>query len=69
MLENQLRVATASLGIEVDSHVFLSERQEEIHVDTYHQASVVLESLRQRLAATRGAVSNNVGDGGRGEAS
>jgi hypothetical protein len=53
MLENQLRVTTASLGIEVDSHVFLNERQEEIHVDTYHQAGVVLQSLRQRLAPTR----------------
>jgi hypothetical protein len=52
MLENQLRVTTASLGIEVDSHVFLSERQEEIHVDTYHQAGVVLASLRKRLAPT-----------------
>jgi hypothetical protein len=58
MLENQLRVTTASLGIEVDSHVFLSERQEEIHVDTYHQAGVVLKSLRQRLApASRDDVS------------
>jgi len=53
MLENQLRVTTASLGIEVDSHVFLSERQEEIHVDTYHQAGAVLESLRKRLASAR----------------
>lgn len=52
MLENQLRVTTASLGIEVDSHVFLSERQEEIHVDTYHQAGLVLKSLRQRLASS-----------------
>lgn len=55
MLENQLRVSTASLGIEVDSHVFLNERQEEIHVDRYHQAGVVLESSRRKLASARPA--------------
>jgi hypothetical protein len=67
MLENQLRVTTASLGIEVDAHVFLSERQEEIHVDTYHQASAVLESLRQRIASTDHDDAR--GDHGRSEAS
>ncbi len=51
MLENQKRVATARLGIEVDAHVFLSESQEEIRVDTFHQVEAGLSEERRRLAS------------------
>jgi hypothetical protein len=51
LLENQKRVATAQLGIELDSHVFLSETQEEIRVDTFHQVDASLLEEKRRLAS------------------
>ncbi|HKU41224.1 MAG TPA: DUF4407 domain-containing protein, partial [Polyangiales bacterium] len=49
MLENQKRLAAARLGIEIDAHVFLSETQEELRVDTYHQVSASLAEEQRRL--------------------
>ncbi|MET0387298.1 MAG: DUF4407 domain-containing protein [Polyangiales bacterium] len=51
MLENQKRLAAAKLGIELDSHVFLSETQEELRVDTFHQVEASLAEERRRLRA------------------
>jgi hypothetical protein len=51
LLENQKRVAAAQLGIEVDAHVFLSETQEEIRVDTFHQVEASLLEEKRRLAS------------------
>ena len=51
LLENQKRVATARLGIEMDAHVFLSETQEEIRVDTFHQVDASLMEEKRRLAS------------------
>lgn len=66
LLENQKRVATAELGIEVDAHVFLSETQEEIRVDTYHQVEASLLEEKRRLAS-EAALSRAVHDRFRGE--
>lgn len=49
LLENQKRVAAARLGIELDAQVFLSETQEEIRVDTYHQVRASLAEEQRRL--------------------
>jgi hypothetical protein len=66
LLENQKRVATAQLGIEVDAHVFLSETQEEIRVDTYHQVEASLVEEKRRLAS-EAALSEAVHERFRGE--
>jgi hypothetical protein len=49
MLENQKRVAAARLGIELDAHVFLTETQEELRVDTFHQVAAALAEEQRRL--------------------
>ena len=53
-LENQKRVATARLGIELDAQVYVTETNEEVRVDTYHQEHQALadakEAYRSRAA-------------------
>ena len=53
-LENQKRVATARLGIELDAQVYVTETNEEVRVDTYHQEHQALadakEAYRNRAA-------------------
>ncbi len=49
MLENQKRVAAAELGIEIDAHVFLTETQEELRVDTFHGAHAKLQQRKREL--------------------
>ncbi|HEX5655800.1 MAG TPA: DUF4407 domain-containing protein [Polyangiales bacterium] len=49
MLENQKRVATAELGIELDAHVFLTETQEELRVDTFHGVEAKLQARKREL--------------------
>jgi hypothetical protein len=51
LLENQKRLATAQQGIEIDAQVFLSETQEEIRVDNFHQVDASLDEERRRLAS------------------
>jgi len=51
LLENQKRLAAARLGIELDAQVFMTEHQEELRVDVYHQARAVLEEERRKLAS------------------
>lgn len=51
MQENAKRVATARLGIELDAQVFLTETQEEIRIDSYHQVQAALEEERRRLVS------------------
>jgi hypothetical protein len=53
-IENQKRVATARLGIELGAQVYLTETNEEVRVDTYHQELEALaeskEAYRKRVA-------------------
>ena len=51
MLENAKRVSTARLGIQLDSHVFLSETGEEIRIETFHEVNSTLDEERRRLAS------------------
>lgn len=51
LLENQKRVASAEQGVEIDAQVFLSETQEEIRVDHFHQVQATLEEEQRRLAS------------------
>jgi hypothetical protein len=48
-LENKKRLATALLGVELDSQVYLTETNEEVRVDTYHQVDAALSRTKKRL--------------------
>lgn len=47
--ENQKRLAAARLGIELDAQVFMTEDQEELRVDLYHQVNALLADERRKL--------------------
>ena len=49
MVENQERVAAARVGIEIDAHVFLSETQQELRVDAFHQVAASLAETQRAL--------------------
>jgi hypothetical protein len=51
MLENEKRLATASVGVEMDAQIFLTETNEEVRVDAYHQVDAALAEERRRLAS------------------
>lgn len=48
-LENEKKVATARLGVELDSQVYLTETNEEVRVDTFHQVYQALEEAKARI--------------------
>ncbi|HEY3495091.1 MAG TPA: DUF4407 domain-containing protein [Polyangiaceae bacterium] len=51
LLENAKRLATAQAGVEVDSQVLLTETNEEVHVDRFHQVEArVLEEKRRAVS-------------------
>lgn len=52
-LENQKRIATARLGVELDSQVYLPDTNEEVRVDTYHQVEASLQEARKRIRGTK----------------
>lgn len=49
-LENQKRLATARLGVQLDAQVFLPNTKEEVRVDTYHQVEAALAEAKRRIA-------------------
>lgn len=57
-LENEKKVATARLGVEIDSQVYLTETNEEVRVDTYHQ---VYQALAEAKAEIRAKVPESSG--------
>jgi len=50
-VENSKKLATARLGIDLDSQIFLSETGEEVRVDTYHQVGAALAEEKRKLLA------------------
>lgn len=48
-LENAKRLATARLGVELDSQIYLAATNEEVRVDTYHQVEAEVAAARQRI--------------------
>jgi hypothetical protein len=48
-LENEKKVATARLGVEIDSQVYLTETNEEVRIDTYHQAYQALAEAKSEI--------------------
>jgi len=48
-LENAKRVATAKLGVELDAQIFLTEMNEEVRLDIYHQVKASLAEEQRRL--------------------
>jgi hypothetical protein len=52
-LENEKRLRTARLGVELDSQIYLSETNEEVRVDTYHQVEEALSLAKRRLREER----------------
>lgn len=57
-LENAKRLATARLGIEVDAQVFLTENQEELRLDVYHDVESALAAKKQALGSAASAVTS-----------
>ncbi len=55
LVENEMRVATARAGIEIDAQVYLPDTREEIRLDVYHQAEAAFEQTRRQIAAVDAA--------------
>jgi hypothetical protein len=64
-LENEKKVATARLGVEIDSQVYLTETNEEERIDTYHQA---YQALAEAKSETRKGPSTQNRERAKGEA-
>ncbi len=50
LVENEMRVATARAGVEIDAQVYLPGTREEIRLDVFHQAEAAFERARHRIA-------------------
>jgi hypothetical protein len=51
LLENAKRLATARAGVEVDAQVLITETNEEVHVDRFHQVEARVAEERRRVAS------------------
>jgi hypothetical protein len=49
MKENELRLATARLGVEVDAQTYVTESNQVVRVDLYHRVDANLREERRRL--------------------
>lgn len=50
LVENEMRIAAARAGIEIDAQIYLAENREEIRVDVFHQAEIAFDDARRRIA-------------------
>ncbi len=53
LVENEMRLATARAGIEIDAQIYLPETREEIRLDVYHQAEAAFDEARRRITSDR----------------
>ncbi len=53
-LENAKRLATARLGIELDAQIYLTDTNEEVRVDTYHQVIASLNAAKEEIRKAKG---------------
>lgn len=51
LVENEMRIATARAGVEIDAQVYLPGTREEIRLDVYHEAEAIFERARQAASA------------------
>ncbi len=51
MKENELRLATAKLGVEVEAQIYVTETNQVVKVDVYHQVEASLREERRRLSS------------------
>ncbi len=49
LLENEMRLATARAGIEIDAQIYLPNTREEIRIDVFHQAESAFANARRRM--------------------
>ncbi len=50
LLENEMRLATARAGIEIDAQIYLPNTREEIRIDVFHQAESAFAKARRRMS-------------------
>jgi hypothetical protein len=55
LVENEMRLATARAGVEIDAQIYLPDTKEEIRLDVYHEAEATFERVRERIAEAREA--------------
>lgn len=51
LLENEMRLATARAGVEIDAQIYMPDTREELRLDVYHEAEAVFAEARRRIAA------------------
>jgi hypothetical protein len=51
LLENEMRVATARAGVEIDAQIYMPDTKDELRLDIYHQAEAVFDEARRRIDA------------------
>lgn len=51
MRENELRLSTSRLGVEVDAQIYVTESNQVVKVDVFHQVEASLREERRRLAS------------------
>jgi hypothetical protein len=49
LLENEMRVATARAGVEIDAQIYMPDTKDELRIDVYHQAEAVFDEARRRI--------------------
>ncbi|MBW1885394.1 MAG: DUF4407 domain-containing protein [Deltaproteobacteria bacterium] len=49
LIENEMRLAAARAGIEIDAQIYLPNTREEIRVDVFHQAESAFANMRRRM--------------------
>jgi hypothetical protein len=51
LLENEMRLATARAGVEIDAQIYMPDTKEELRLDVYHEAEAVFAEAQRRIAA------------------
>lgn len=64
LIENEMRVATARAGVQIDAQIYLPDTSEELRLDVYHQAESAFAAARRQLelnadARSPGALRND----------
>jgi hypothetical protein len=49
LIENEMRVATARAGVQIDAQIYLPDTREELRLDVYHQAESAFAAARRQL--------------------
>jgi len=63
LVENEMRIATARAGVEIDAQIYLPGTREEIRLDVYHQAEAAMDQARHQIVAAEGRPVARAADG------